>query len=96
MPILHALRERLGEVEEDKLVVGALRDWPSEQFQHVAAAAKGHKLDNWKVIWSNGFNKIDAGFEMDLLHEGGSSQDFNVTHSNIKNILWKRGKRKTK
>ena len=80
MPVLRALRNRLGKVEADKLVVDALRDWSREQFQHVAAAAKGRKLDNWKVIWRDGLKKIDEGFEMDLLREDGSSQDFNVTH----------------
>lgn len=79
IPVLRALRERLGKVEADKLVGDALREWSREQFQHAAATAKGRKLDNWKVIWGNGFKKIDEGLQMDMLHEDSSSQDFNVT-----------------
>lgn len=80
VPVLRAIRERIGKEEADQLVADALRDWSREQFQHVARAAQEDKLDHWQTIWGDVFTKIDEGFEMDMLHEDDATQDFNVTH----------------
>ncbi|HJP35709.1 MAG: L-2-amino-thiazoline-4-carboxylic acid hydrolase [Gammaproteobacteria bacterium] len=79
VPILHALRERLGKAEADELLAGALREWSREQFRRAAEAATGPKLDNWKRIWADVLEKIDDGFEMDMLAQDDTSQDFDVT-----------------
>lgn len=80
VPVLRAIRERIGKAEADQLVASALRDWSREQFEHVANAAQEDKLDHWQTIWGDVFKKLDEGFEMDVLQEDDATQDFNVTH----------------
>ena len=41
VPVLRALRERLGVKEANTLVAEALRDWSREQFRRAAEAAGG-------------------------------------------------------
>jgi len=79
VPILRALREKIGKAEADALVANALRDWSKEQFRRVGEDAGGRKLENWQPIWENAFSKIGDGFEMDMLANEGGAQDFNVT-----------------
>ena len=79
VPVLRAIRERLGKAEADQLVASALRDWSVEQFRRISASASGKKLDNWQSIWTNVFEKIDDGFELDMLRNDEQAQDFNVT-----------------
>jgi predicted hydrocarbon binding protein len=79
VPILRALRGRLGKAEADELVAGALREWSRDQFHQVAEAAAGASLENWQRIWADALQKIGDGFEMDMLHDDEVSQDFNVT-----------------
>ena len=79
VPVLRALRARLGNDEANKLVADALRDWSREQFRRVAEAADGDKLDKWKAIWADVFEKVGDGFELDMLHNDNAAQDFNVT-----------------
>ena len=79
VPVLRALRERIGKQAADQLVADALRDWSREQFRRVAESSTGPKGDNWKSIWTVGFKKIGDGFELDMLKDDEQSQDFNVT-----------------
>jgi len=79
VPVLRALRKRLGNEEANKLVADALRDWSREQFRRIADASHGKGLDNWKGIWANAFEKIGDGFELDMLRQDDAAQDFNVT-----------------
>ncbi len=80
VPVLRALRERIGRTEADRLVADALRDWSREQFRRVAAGAGGTPLENWQSVWRGAFRKIGDGFEMDTLKQEAGAQDFNVTH----------------
>jgi len=80
VPVLRAIRERIGREEADKLVADALRDWSREQFKQVARASQDTKLGHWQTIWGDVFKKIDEGFEMEVLQEDDATQDFNVTH----------------
>ena len=80
VPVLNAIRDRIGKVEADRLVANALRDWSQAQFNHVANAAKEDKLNHWQAIWGDVFKKLDEGFEMDVLQDDDAKQNFNVTH----------------
>ena len=79
VPVLRAIRERLGKAEADQLVASALRNWSVEQIRRISASASGKKLDNWQSIWTDVFEKIDDGFELDMLRNDEQAQDFNVT-----------------
>jgi hypothetical protein len=79
VPVLRALRERLGVKEANTLVAEALRDWSREQFRRAAEAAGGAGLESWAPVWENGFAKIGDGFELDVLRHDEYAQDFNVT-----------------
>jgi len=79
VPVLRAIRERLGKAEADQLVASALRDWSVEQFRQISASASGKNLDNWQIIWTDVFEKIDDGFELDMLRNDEQTQHFNVT-----------------
>ncbi len=80
VPVLRAIRERIGKAEADQLVANALRDWSREQFEHVANAAPTDKFGHWQAIWGDAFKKLDEGFDMEVLQNDDTTQDFNVTH----------------
>lgn len=79
VPVLRALRRRLGKEEADALVTQALRDWSKQLFAGIAASIDGSPRRKWSAI-QKVFGEISGReVEFETRRHGEQALDIDVT-----------------
>jgi hypothetical protein len=80
VPVLRALRARLGKDEADALVKQALRDWSKRLFAVIAAGIDGSPRQKWAAI-QKVFGEVSGReVEFEVRRQNEEALDIDVTH----------------
>jgi hypothetical protein len=80
LPVLRALRARLGKDEADALVKQALRDWSKQLFAGIAAGIDGSPRRKWAAI-QEVFGEVSGReVEFEIGRHDAEALDIDVTH----------------
>lgn len=79
LPVLRALREKLGREAADALVGAALREWSRELHRRIGAEKGGGPRQQWEALWADLRPRIGGAVERDMLTDTAEVRDYNVT-----------------
>jgi predicted ArsR family transcriptional regulator len=80
VPVLRALRARLGKDEADALVKQALRDWSKRLFAGIAAGIDGSPRRKWAAIQKVFGDVSGREVEFETRRHDAEAYDIDVTH----------------
>jgi hypothetical protein len=79
VPLVRALRERMGKAEDDKLVEAALRDWSRALHKRIGEEKGGGARQQWDAIWADLRPRIGNAIDREFLKDDGVVREYNVT-----------------
>lgn len=79
VPLLRALRERLGKAEADALAEKALRDWSRELHHRLGERKAGGAREKWDAMWVDLRPRIGDTISREMLKDDGEVREYNVT-----------------
>lgn len=79
VPLIHALREKLGRAEADKLVETSLRDWSRDLYRRIGEEKGGGARQQWDAIWADLRPRIGDAIEREMLKDDGVVREYNIT-----------------
>jgi hypothetical protein len=79
VPMIHALREKLGKAEADRLVETALREWSRDLYRRIGAEKGGGARQQWDAIWADLRPRIGNAIDREFLKDDGVVREYNVT-----------------
>jgi len=79
VPLVRALREKLGKREADALVEAALRDWSRDLQRRIGAEKGGTARQQWDAIWADLRPRIGDAIDREFLKDDDVVRDYNVT-----------------
>ncbi|MGE0153019.1 MAG: L-2-amino-thiazoline-4-carboxylic acid hydrolase [Reyranellaceae bacterium] len=79
VPLIRALRERLGKAEADRLVEDSLREWSRDLYRRIGAEKGGGARQQWDAIWADLRPRIGDAIDREFLKDDGVVREYNVT-----------------
>ena len=79
LPVVRAIRERLGREEADRLIGDALRDWSRELHHRIGAEKGGNARAQWDAIWADMRPRIGDAIHREMLTDTETVREYNVT-----------------
>jgi len=79
VPLLRAMRERLGKAEADALAETALREWSRELHHRIGARKPGDARQKWDAMWDDLRPRIGDTITREMLKDDGEVREYNVT-----------------
>src|SRR5262245_1358439 len=79
LPVVRALRERIGKDAADELVGTALRQWSRELHRRIGEEKGNGARERWDAIWADLRPRIGNAAEAERLREDAGGREFNVT-----------------
>lgn len=79
LPVIKAIRERLGRAEADKLIEDALRDWSRDLHKRIGAEKGGSARQQWDGIWADMRPRIGDAIHREMLEDSDTIREYNVT-----------------
>lgn len=79
LPVLRALREKLGKAEADKLIGEALTTWSRDLYHRIGAEKPGDARGKWDAIWADLRPRIGDAIDRQMLRDDAEARDYNVT-----------------
>ncbi len=79
VPVIRALRERLGKAAADELVGTALRQWSRDLHRRIGEAKAASARERWDAIWADLRPRIGQDAESDRLRDDPAAREYNVT-----------------
>ena len=78
IPILRTLRMKMGKVEADELVAGALSEWVHSVYLRIGEKQSGTPREKWEGVWNELRPRIGDVVERELLRDDDDARDYNV------------------
>jgi len=78
LPVVRALRERLGREAADALVGAALRDWSRDLHRRIGDDKGGGAREKWEALWADLRPRIGDAVEREMLAESATVREYNV------------------
>jgi predicted ArsR family transcriptional regulator len=79
LPVIRALRERLGKQSADELVGTALRQWSRDLHRRIGEGKADSARERWDAIWADLRPRIGNAAESERLRDDAGVREFNVT-----------------
>jgi len=79
VPVVRALRERIGKETADELVGTALRQWSRDLHRRIGEEKAGGARERWDAIWADVRPRIGNAAEAERLLDDAAAREFNVT-----------------
>ncbi|WP_416898789.1 MAG: L-2-amino-thiazoline-4-carboxylic acid hydrolase [Minwuia sp.] len=79
LPVVRAIRERLGKEEADRLIEAALRDWSRELHRRIGAEKSRDAREQWDGIWADLRPRIGDSIDREMLEDTETVRNYNVT-----------------
>ena len=79
VPVIRALRERIGKEAADELVGGALRRWSRDLHRRIGEEKAEGARERWDAIWADLRPRIGNDAVSEMLRNDAGAREFNVT-----------------
>lgn len=79
VPLVRALREKLGAAEANRIVEAALREWSRDLYRRVGQEKGGGARQQWDGIWAELRPRIGDAIDREFLKDDGVVREYNVT-----------------
>ena len=79
VPLVRALREKLGAAEANRIVEAALREWSRDLYRRIGQEKGGGARQQWDGIWAELRPRIGDAIDRELLKDDGVVREYNVT-----------------
>lgn len=79
LPVVRAVRERLGRAEGDRLIEDAQREWSRDLHRRVGAEKGGDARAQWDGIWADMRPRIGDAIHREMLTDTDTVREYNVT-----------------
>lgn len=79
VPLVRALREKLGAVEANRIVEAALREWSRDLYRRIGQEKGGGARQQWDGIWAELRPRIGDAIDREFLKDDGVVREYNVT-----------------
>jgi predicted ArsR family transcriptional regulator len=79
VPVVRALRERIGKEAADALVGTALRQWSRDLHRRIGEEKADGARERWDAIWADLRPRIGDATEGERLRDDAGAREFNVT-----------------
>ena len=79
VPVLRALREKLGREEADRLVGDALRKWAKDLYHRMGESKSGNARQKWDAAWAEFRPRIGNAVDRQMLKDEPDVREYNVT-----------------
>jgi len=79
LPVVRAIRGRLGRAEGDRLIEDALREWSRDLHRRIGAEKGGNAREQWDGIWADMRPRIGDAIHREMLHDTDSIREYNLT-----------------
>ena len=79
LPVVRAIRERLGREEANRLIETALRDWSRDLHRRIGEEKSGSAREQWDGIWADMRPRIGDSIDREMLEETDTVRNYNVT-----------------
>ena len=79
VPVLRALREKLGKEQADRLVGDALRTWAKDLYHRMGESKPGTAREKWDAAWAEFRPRIGNAVDREMLKDEPGVREYNVT-----------------
>lgn len=79
VPLIRAMREKMGKAEADALVAVALREWSRDLHRRIGEGKPGGAREKFDAIWADLRTRIGDTIDREMLVDDGEVREYNVT-----------------